>query len=64
MEEVKKDKTLNCSECNKPFAFTAGEQRFYESKEFQPPKRCPACRATRKKKKEEYEKKYKGNIQS
>jgi hypothetical protein len=30
--------------CGSPFIFESGEQSFYESKEFTPPKRCRGCR--------------------
>ncbi|HOW28365.1 MAG TPA: zinc-ribbon domain containing protein [Elusimicrobiota bacterium] len=33
-----------CVQCEKEFVFEEGEQRFYESKGFQAPKRCPNCR--------------------
>jgi CxxC-x17-CxxC domain-containing protein len=43
------DEMLNCVDCGRQFAFTAGEQRFYESKGFQnKPNRCPDCRTARK----------------
>jgi len=43
------DEMLNCVYCGREFAFTAGEQRFYESKGFQnKPNRCPDCRTARK----------------
>jgi CxxC-x17-CxxC domain-containing protein len=43
------DEMLNCVDCGSQFAFTAGEQRFYESKGFQnKPNRCPDCRTARK----------------
>lgn len=43
------DKSLSCSDCGQQFTFTSGEQEFYESKGFtNEPKRCPACRRTRK----------------
>jgi CxxC-x17-CxxC domain-containing protein len=43
------DEMLNCVDCARQFAFTAGEQRFYESKGFQnKPNRCPDCRTARK----------------
>lgn len=34
------------------YVITAGEKEFYESKEMQLPKRCPECRARRKREKE------------
>jgi CxxC-x17-CxxC domain-containing protein len=44
-----KEKTLQCSDCGKSFAFTAEEQEFYATKGFtNEPKRCPPCRSARK----------------
>ena len=45
------DKTLTCV-CGEEFIFTAGEQKFYEEKGFTPPKRCPDCRAKKKRERE------------
>ena len=43
------DKTLTCSDCGKPFIFTAAEQEFYASKGFEnEPKRCKECRMNKK----------------
>ena len=43
------DEMLNCVDCGGQFAFTAGEQRFYEQKGFQnKPNRCMDCRSARK----------------
>ena len=43
------DEMLNCVDCGRQFAFTAGEQQFYASKGFQnKPNRCPDCRQARK----------------
>ena len=42
------DKTLTCSDCGMEFAFTEREQAFYAEKGFSEPRRCPACRASRK----------------
>jgi CxxC-x17-CxxC domain-containing protein len=43
------DKTLTCRDCGTQFAFTAGEQQFYDQKGFtNAPTRCPDCRAARK----------------
>lgn len=43
------DEMLNCVDCGRQFAFTAGEQQFYAQKGFQnKPNRCPDCRAVRK----------------
>ncbi len=33
-----------CTACGGPFPFTDEEQEFYESKGFQPPKKCKPCR--------------------
>ena len=43
------DETLNCTDCNAPFTFSAGEQEFFAAKGFQnKPNRCPDCRSARK----------------
>jgi len=43
------DEMLVCADCGRQFAFTAGEQKFYESKGFaNKPTRCVDCRASRK----------------
>lgn len=43
------DEMMTCADCGKQFAFTAGEQRFYETKGFaNKPTRCPECRTARK----------------
>lgn len=43
------DKTLSCADCSSDFTFTASEQEFYAEKGFaNEPKRCPDCRAARK----------------
>jgi len=43
------DRTLQCTDCNQDFIFTAGEQEFYERKGFKEiPKRCKPCREARK----------------
>ncbi|MBX2860185.1 MAG: zinc-ribbon domain containing protein [Vampirovibrio sp.] len=33
-----------CAACSTEFEFTAEEQEFYDSKGFQPPKKCKPCR--------------------
>lgn len=45
---MNEDQTIMCIGCNRPFTFSVGEQEFYARRDFQPPKRCPACRAKRK----------------
>ena len=43
------DKQITCSDCQKPFTFTAGEQRWYQEKGFErEPRRCPDCRKAKK----------------
>src|SRR3982074_662153 len=43
------DETLNCTDCNAPFTFSAGEQEFFAAKGFtNKPNRCPDCRAAHK----------------
>ncbi len=35
---------ITCAACGTDFEFTQEEQEFYESKGFQPPRKCKACR--------------------
>jgi hypothetical protein len=43
------EKTIQCSDCGASFAFTTGEQEFYQAKGFtNEPKRCPFCRKANK----------------
>ena len=43
------EKSLQCSDCGKTFAFTVEEQEFYQSKGYtNEPKRCLSCRQARK----------------
>jgi CxxC-x17-CxxC domain-containing protein len=43
------DKNIQCADCGNDFTFSASEQEFFSSKGFtNEPKRCPACRQTRK----------------
>jgi hypothetical protein len=44
------DVTRKCEGCGDTFEWSEKDQRFYESKGFEPPKRCKPCRAARKKK--------------
>ncbi len=40
------DRALTCIDCGGEFVFSAGEQLFFQLKQFQhEPKRCPPCRA-------------------
>ena len=43
------DKTLVCRDCGAEFAFTAGEQEFYQSRGLEnEPGRCTECRQSRR----------------
>jgi len=42
------DQTLTCEECGAEYTFTAGEQEFFATKGFTPPKRCQNCRQKKK----------------
>jgi CxxC-x17-CxxC domain-containing protein len=42
------DRVLQCIDCGTDFVFSAGEQRFYQEKEFRnEPRRCRGCKAKR-----------------
>lgn len=43
------DQNLVCHDCGHTFIFSEGQQRFFEEKGFQPPKRCRKCLDRRKK---------------
>ncbi len=47
-EQETADQALVCVLCRRGFTFTVGEQVFYESRGLRAPRRCPACRARRK----------------
>lgn len=51
------DKKIMCAEtgCGTEFTFEAGEQRFFASKDFKPPRYCATHRAARKAAKERKE---------
>lgn len=43
------DKNLTCRDCGKTFAFTDGEQEFYQSHGLvNEPRRCPECRSSKR----------------
>lgn len=42
------DKTLKCADCKETFVFTGKDQKFFQSKGFESPKRCKKCRDLRK----------------
>ncbi len=43
-----RDRNLTCVECKSQFLFTADDQRYHSEKGYTEPKRCPACRASRR----------------
>ena len=46
---VFQDKSLQCSDCDTTFTFSAEEQESFQSKGYvNEPKRCPECRQARK----------------
>jgi DNA replicative helicase MCM subunit Mcm2 (Cdc46/Mcm family) len=42
------DQELVCKDCGATFLFTEGEQKFFASNGFTPPKRCKPCRQEKK----------------
>ena len=43
------DKTLTCRDCGIQFAFTVGEQEFYQTRGLlHEPTRCPQCRSSKR----------------
>ena len=39
------DISIDCTDCSKPFVWTAGEQAFFQAKQLSnPPKRCKPCK--------------------
>ncbi len=49
---MSEDVQIECCDCKQFFLFAAGEQEFYASKQLTPPKRCKACRAAKKARRE------------
>jgi len=47
-KEIENDKILHCTDCDKDFVFTVGEQRYFVSRGLSIPKRCHPCRQIRK----------------
>lgn len=47
------DTTITCSDCQKPFVLTAGEQAWFAEKNLRTPKRCKGCRDQRRSQKTE-----------
>jgi Probable zinc-ribbon domain len=44
---------LRCADCDQDFTFPPGEQKFFEERGFQTPKRCHACRGRRRTEKQQ-----------
>lgn len=44
----RKKKKIVCCDCDQPFLFSGGEQKYYEERKLSEPKRCPTCRQKRK----------------
>ena len=42
------DRTLVCADCSAEFTFSAADQEFHAARGYQDPKRCPACRQSRR----------------
>jgi CxxC-x17-CxxC domain-containing protein len=42
------DQTILCTDCGASFVFTEAEQSFFEARRLLAPKRCKACRISRK----------------
>jgi len=42
------DQQITCTDCGTSFTFTGGEQEFYASRNLSAPRRCKACRSSRK----------------
>jgi hypothetical protein len=42
------DVVKRCRDCGRPFSVSLSEQRYFESKGLQPPKRCTDCRRDRR----------------
>ena len=47
---MSEDVTIVCPDCENEFTWTSGEQEYYQTRGFSAPKRCKACRDSRKKK--------------
>jgi hypothetical protein len=42
------DKQITCKDCGTVFLFEAGEQKYYQSRDFVEPTRCKPCREKKK----------------
>lgn len=52
-EKAYEHRFLHCVSCQKEFAFTIGEQRFYGQRGYEDPRHCPDCREERRVRREE-----------
>lgn len=43
-----KAKTIECKDCGREFVVTEQEQKWYQDKGFDLPKRCPTCRKAKR----------------
>lgn len=50
MEKIYERINRTCLDCNKPFSISPAEQKYFESKGMEFPKRCSECRKKRGKK--------------
>jgi len=48
IREITESKYLTCKICGNDFAFTIGEQAFYQDRGLAEPRRCPACRRAKR----------------
>jgi hypothetical protein len=44
-----RDRVVLCRDCRQEFTFSAGEQRFFEQRGLNAPRRCPVCREEKRK---------------
>lgn len=55
MIKSENDLEFYCKDCNDPFTFSEGEQKFYTEHGYTPPKRCKSCRLKKKRGVSKYE---------
>lgn len=48
MNDAMQDREIICMDCQRPFSWTVGEQRFYAEQGFSEPKRCAPCRQAKR----------------
>lgn len=42
--KIYEDLQLPCRDCGAWFAFSVSEQKYFDARDWKPPKRCPECR--------------------